>query len=101
MAEHFILTKAEADKLRGMTSAFTALEPVELEDGTFVLPVAVLTDPAHAKAFADRKRVDAIDVHKKPVLAVTALAFKRQPEPNEDAKPVLEASERPDLKSGA
>ena len=101
MADHFILTKAEADKLRGMTSAFTALEPVELEDGTFVLPVAVLTDPAHAKAFADRKRDDAIDVHKKPVLAVTALTFKRQPEPDEDAKPVFDAPEVPDLKSGA
>lgn len=96
-----VLTKAEAEALRGKTGDFTALDPQELKDGTFILPAAVLTDPAHAKAFADRKRDDAIDVHKKPVLAVTALTFKRQPEPDEDAKPVFDAPEVPDLKSGA
>ncbi|SER61899.1 hypothetical protein SAMN05216548_1317 [Faunimonas pinastri] len=45
-----ILTAAEADKVRGETSDGHELEPVLLADGvTFVLPEAVLTDPAHAE----------------------------------------------------
>ena len=41
------LTAAEAEALRGETRAGHRLEPVGLADGTFVLPVAVLADPAH------------------------------------------------------
>jgi hypothetical protein len=42
-----ILTKDQADKIRGMTSKFTALDPIEIKDGSFVLPEIVLTDEAH------------------------------------------------------
>jgi len=44
-----VLTASEADAVRGASGAGAALEPVALADGvTFVLPEAVLTDPAHA-----------------------------------------------------
>lgn len=42
------LTPAEADAVRGETSPGHRLDPVGLAGGTFVLPVAVLADPAHA-----------------------------------------------------
>lgn len=44
-----ILTQAQADQVRGATASGHALDPIALADGvTFVLPEAVLTDPAHA-----------------------------------------------------
>lgn len=44
-----ILTSTEADQVRGITTPGHALEPFLLADGvTYVLPVAVLADPAHA-----------------------------------------------------
>lgn len=47
--EMIILTAAEADAMRGPTAPGAALDPVPLADGvTYVLPVAVLDDPAHA-----------------------------------------------------
>lgn len=42
-----ILTAAQADEVRGETTPGFMLDPVVLLDGTFVLPDAVLTDPAH------------------------------------------------------
>lgn len=44
-----ILTAEQADFARGDTSHGTALNPVALLDGSFVLPEAVLTDPAHER----------------------------------------------------
>lgn len=44
-----ILTEAQADHVRGPTANSAALSPVALASGTeWVLPVAVLSDPAHA-----------------------------------------------------
>jgi hypothetical protein len=44
-----ILTEAEADHVRGPTGEGAALAPVALANGTeWVLPVTVITDPAHA-----------------------------------------------------
>lgn len=43
-----LLTPAQADQVRGPTSPMSALMPRELADGNFVLPIAVLNDPAHA-----------------------------------------------------
>jgi len=43
-----ILNASEADQVRGETTDGAALDPIKLADGvTFVLPEAVLTDPAH------------------------------------------------------
>ena len=43
------LTEAQADYVRGSTSPHSALFPVVLASGTeWVLPVSVLSDPAHA-----------------------------------------------------
>ncbi|MFM9860739.1 hypothetical protein RUR49_19970 [Pseudoxanthobacter sp. M-2] len=47
-ASYIELTVVEADAVRGETSAGHRLDPVGLAGGTFVLPVAVLADPAHA-----------------------------------------------------
>lgn len=47
-----ILTPSEADQVRGPTNG-GALDPIPLADGvTYVLPEAVLTDPAHAQHHA-------------------------------------------------
>lgn len=44
---HIILTKEEADKVRGVTTPGHALDPVPLADGvSFILPLEVLSDPA-------------------------------------------------------
>lgn len=83
MTEFITLTKDEADKIRGMTSPLTAIDPVPLEDGvTFILPIEILTDPAHAKYLADKK-VDAVKpvditnpVKRKPV---TPDKFRKDP----------------------
>ena len=44
-----ILNATQATRVRGIspTFGFAALQPVPLKDGTFMLPEAVLTDPAH------------------------------------------------------
>lgn len=61
MARFITLTAAEAAKVRGKTSAGHALDPVPLADGvTYILPLSVLTDPAHA-AFLAAKRAQ-VDV---------------------------------------
>lgn len=45
-----VLTAEQAEEVRGPTATGAALEPVSLADGvTFVLPEAVLSDPAHAE----------------------------------------------------
>jgi len=43
-----ILTKLQADAVRGETSPGALLAPVELANGTYCLPDRVLSDPAHA-----------------------------------------------------
>lgn len=45
-----ILTKAQADAIRAAKGSDTghALDPIEKDDGNFVLPERVLTDPHHA-----------------------------------------------------
>lgn len=47
MSDVIILTAAEADAVRGMSTPIAAIEPVALKDGTFMLGVEVLADPAH------------------------------------------------------
>ena len=49
MSRLIILTAAEADAVRGMSTPTAAIEPIALTDGTFMLGDEVLTDPAHAK----------------------------------------------------
>jgi len=45
-----LLAAAEADQVRGPSAIVesAALAPVALTDGRFILPTAVLDDPAHA-----------------------------------------------------
>lgn len=42
-----ILTPEQADQVRGTTAPGHALDPMALLDGSFALPEAVLSDPAH------------------------------------------------------
>lgn len=49
---YLALTAAEAEALGGETSAGHRLEPVLLAGGSFVLPMAVLADPAHGSRHA-------------------------------------------------
>jgi len=51
-----ILTPEEAAKVRGLSVPGHALDPIELEDGTFILPDEVLSDPHHAKHLATLKK---------------------------------------------
>lgn len=46
---YIILTKTERDAIRGNSSAFAAIEPVLLKDGTYVIGDEVLADPAHTQ----------------------------------------------------
>lgn len=50
MTTLILLTSSQADAVRGPSTTMegAALEPIALTDGRFVLPVAVLDDPAHA-----------------------------------------------------
>lgn len=43
-----ILTSEQAAAVRGPTAPGSALDPIPLADGSYVLPEAVLADPAHA-----------------------------------------------------
>lgn len=47
-----VLTSAEADQVRGVTTPGHELKPVLLNDGNYALPDRVLTDPAHAEHHA-------------------------------------------------
>src|SRR5262245_9418574 len=46
--EFIVMTPAQADLVRGLSIPGHALAPVLLDDGTFILPLEVLNDPAHA-----------------------------------------------------
>lgn len=46
---YIILTKTERDAIRGNSSAFAAIEPVALKDGTYVIGDEVLADKAHTQ----------------------------------------------------
>lgn len=98
-----VLTKAEAEALRGKTGDFTALDPQELKDGTFILPAAVLADPAHAKVLGDRKRESRVDVFAMAARPISKAEMKAEQidgdvKPDPDVKPAPIDS---DLKSGA
>lgn len=49
MGLFIILEAVEADQVHGpsATDPMSALNPIERQGGKFILPVAVLTDPAH------------------------------------------------------
>lgn len=49
MSLFIILNAAQADQVRGPSSTdpMSALNPIDRQGGKFILPVAVLSDPAH------------------------------------------------------
>lgn len=44
MPQMLVLTAEQADQVRGPTTPGRALEPVEIGEGVFILPLAVLAD---------------------------------------------------------
>ena len=62
-----ILTKEQADDIRGRYGRYSALEPIELPDGMFMLPEDCLKDPDLKDAY--KKMDDAIRANGKKVLA--------------------------------
>ena len=87
------LTEAEATKVRGYspTNKRTAIWPVPLKDGTFVLSDALLTSPAHADVAAFLSGLPKIAKKDIP-----ALAYDEDVNPGDDA--LLEARDIPKLK---
>lgn len=57
-----ILTATQASRVRGATAKGAALDPVALTDGTYALPVEVLTDPAHERLAAALSRLPQAEV---------------------------------------
>ena len=47
-----ILTREQANRVRGLTTSGHALVPIPLADGRFALPESVLADPEHARYHA-------------------------------------------------
>lgn len=62
MSRLIILTAAEAEAVRGMSTPMAAIEPVALMDGTFMLGIEVLADPAHAKHLSKLSGLTTADV---------------------------------------
>lgn len=61
--EMIVLNAAQAAAVTGPTAEGHALEPVPLADGaTWVLPLAVLSDPAHASRHAELEALPTRDV---------------------------------------
>jgi len=71
MTRYIILTAAERDAIRGQSTPYAAIEPVELRDGTFVIGDDVLVDQVHAsritrvaglvvKSRTDKATIDAL-----------------------------------------
>jgi hypothetical protein len=47
------LNKEQTEKVRGRHGIYSALEPVEADNGMFILPLEVLDDPEHKEVFTD------------------------------------------------
>ena len=45
MRNYIIITKAQADSIRGRHGIYSAIEPVELPDGNFMVPERCIDDP--------------------------------------------------------
>ena len=98
MTTFIALDATQAQKLRGITSPGHALDPLGLADGvTFILPLEVLDDPAHAEALANFAlgKIDVLDAKQAPAetdakaedtyakLDVTDKALQRDVAPSE------------------
>lgn len=56
-----ILSAEQAKQIRGESSPGHSLDPRELADGTFALPVEVLRDPNHAKVLSVLSKVPRLE----------------------------------------
>ena len=68
MEEMILLTKEQADKVRGRHGKYSALEPVVLDDGSFMLPVDVLKDPENAEVLDDLLKCNAAVINKSVII---------------------------------
>lgn len=80
MAQFIILTKNQADIARGPSIPGAALDPRELADGKFALPVEVLDDVAHAQKEKALRLL--------PVVDESAIVWKDNPARPPDTVPI-------------
>jgi hypothetical protein len=85
-----ILTKDEADKVRGNSDSGHAIEPILLTDGTFMLGEEVLSDPHHesVKAILEVLPKRSVDSEKETEIDDAKLALARAAA--KSRKPILE-----------
>jgi hypothetical protein len=57
--EAILLTKEQADKVRGRHGRYSALEPIPTEDSYFMLPADVLKDPEHKEVLGELIKCEA------------------------------------------
>jgi hypothetical protein len=57
--EMILLTKEQADKVRGRHGQYSELDPIPTADGFFMLPVDVLRDPEHREVMNELMKCEA------------------------------------------
>jgi hypothetical protein len=72
--EMILLTKEQAEKVRGRHGRYSELDPIPTNDGYFMLPVDVLKDPEHAEVLEDLMKSESA------VIKETVIINKKLPE---------------------
>jgi hypothetical protein len=62
--EMILLTKEQADKVRGRHGVYSALDPIPIKDGFFMLPVDVLKDPEHREVLEELIKCESAEIKK-------------------------------------
>ena len=58
MENHLIITKTQADAIRGRYGSYSAIEPIPLPDGTYFVPERCMSDPDLIDALATLETMD-------------------------------------------
>jgi hypothetical protein len=78
-----LLTRQQANRIRGRTALGHALAPMQLVNGRFVLPESVLDDPAHARFHAFLRTL--------PTVPDDSLRVGRPQDPNDINSPIVDS----------
>lgn len=57
-----LLTPVQAEQVRGNHGTYSAIDPIQTEDGNFILPMDVLYDPEHAEVLDKLLQCQACDL---------------------------------------
>jgi hypothetical protein len=85
--EAILLTKEQADKVRGRHGRYSALDPIPTSDGYFMFPVNVLKDPEHAEVLEELIKCEAAVI--KETVSVNKKLQEGDPEREKIAYSVL------------